>query len=114
MAIVARPLKKNYIYLYRNSNPLYLVASKKSETIYGCSSDTYILDKELEKAMGDKYEFVGIEEGASLTPYALYKVGLKKPEIEPVAEYQPMLYTFDKSSEDKWTVKNFCHESEGF
>jgi hypothetical protein len=95
MAIVARKLEKDYMYLYRNNNPLELVIPKSKKMIFGCSMARFVVDAEKILKIGQDSPLIAGQKSQSIEPYIIYKVGITKPDLRAIAEFQPQLGIID-------------------
>jgi len=89
MAICARPLLEDHLFLYRNSNPLSLIIAEKSRILFGCSKPEYVIDEEMIELLDDD-PFAGGKTTIDITPNVVYKVGLNAPTIEALSVQRPI------------------------
>jgi glucosamine 6-phosphate synthetase-like amidotransferase/phosphosugar isomerase protein len=105
MAIAARRIGKDYLYLYRNNNPLEVAIPTHRKMVFGCSMGSYIIDANSILKLGEASPFLHGHKVHPIEPYTIYKVDITKPDIRAIAEYQPALGIVDAS--DKVT-SNLC------
>lgn len=87
MAIVARKLKQPSLWIYRNSNPFDIVLSQDKKLLFGCSSASYILDREMLDLMGDENPFKDGHRILTIRPHIVYQLGIHEPKLEERATF---------------------------
>jgi len=112
LAIILKKMENDYLYLYRNNNPLDIVYLAKEQLLIGASSDIYIPDNNEDYTFNNEV-FNPPRTESSLPENRLYRVNTKKnatPRIEYIEEIKisstTRIYNSIKSWQDKQkTVK---------
>lgn len=105
MAIAARELGTNNLYLYRNSNPLDIIIPTGEKTIWGCSRSEYIIDRDILKIVeNDVNPFFSGYDIYALQSDTLYRMKTDRPSFEQVAGHNRSSFMGmdDREGVDGW------------
>lgn len=92
MAVVIKHFDEKCIYVYRNSNPLYLIFFKKKRLLIGISDEAYV-DTTIQKAVLQRSVFNPIVTIERIPSEILYKISLETGTIDEIEK-------ITKSSQD--------------
>jgi len=84
MAIAIKPFDKNFLYLYRNTNPIELVFLEDYNILIGCSSANYV--GSLNNHRIGKQLFEDKKNYLSLPSHFIFKLSLEKKSIIKMAK----------------------------
>lgn len=119
MSIIAKRMKDNELFLYRNSNPLDLVYQPETKCLVGVSCAEYAMEFRTRKEMKTFFREKGIAT-CQTTPNILYRVSLVEPSVEEVgqiftkgrgpADSTTSTATTDTDSKDSFYGRGGCED----
>jgi asparagine synthetase B (glutamine-hydrolysing) len=105
MSIALKPFENDYMYVFRNSMPLYVMFLKQYNVLIGCSDDDYVPLDEMEIEFTSQ-AFEPKVTVQRMPSNKLYKISLKQKEIEFISDIQEKRYNTNCSRYGSYRQQN--------